>query len=70
MGNYQKKKKKETKVYRKCQNFNFVKVSNIMVFKIGQFNKPLKGEVQGFEGWTEVEPKSNRDDVIINLIMI
>ena len=41
-----------------------------MVFKIGQFNKPLKGEVQGFEGWTEVEPKSNRDDVIINLIII
>ena len=41
-----------------------------MVFKIGPFDKPLKGEIQGFEGRTEVEPKSNRDDVIINLIMI
>ena len=41
-----------------------------IVFKTGSFNEPLKGEVQGFEGQTKVEPKSNRDDVIINLIII
>ena len=27
-------------------------------------------EVQGFRGWTEVKPGSNRDDIIINLIII
>ena len=30
--------------------------SFIMVFKTRLFNEPLKGEVQDFEGRTEVEP--------------
>ena len=38
-----------------------------MVFRPKSFNEPLKGEVQGFEGWTKVKPRSNRDDIIINL---
>ena len=28
----------------------------IMVFKPRPFNEPLKGEVQGFQGRTEIEP--------------
>ena len=41
-----------------------------IVFKIGSFNEPLKGEVQGFQGQTEVESRSNNDDVIMSLIII
>ena len=39
-----------------------------IVFKPGPFNELLKEEIQGFEGRTEIELRSNRDDVIINLI--
>ena len=46
------------------------KCDKSMVFKTGPFNEPLKGEVQGFEGRTEVKSWLNRDDVIINLIII
>ena len=42
----------------------------IKVFRPGPFIEPQKGEVQGFWGRTEVEPGSNRDNVIINLIII
>ena len=42
----------------------------IMVFKFGPFNELKKWEGQGFWSWTEVESRSNRDDVIINLIII
>ena len=38
-----------------------------MVFRPESFNEPLKGEIQGFEGWTKVKPKLNHDDIIINL---
>ena len=37
-----------------------------MVFRHRPFIEPKKGEVQGFWSRTEVESKSNRDDVIIN----
>ena len=40
------------------------------VFKPEPFIEPLKGEVQDFWGRSEVEPGSNRDGVIINLIII
>ena len=40
-----------------------------MVFRPGPFKEPLKGEVQGFKGSTEVWSRLNRDDVIINLII-
>ena len=39
---------------------------NSKVFRLRPFIEPLKGKVQGFWGWTEVEPGSNRDDIIIN----
>ena len=38
-----------------------------MVFKPRPFNEPLKEEIQGFEGRIEIELRSNRDDIIINL---
>ena len=41
-----------------------------MVFRPGPFIEPEKREVQGFWDRTEVEPESNRDDIIINLIII
>ena len=37
-----------------------------IVFKPGPFNELLKEEIQGFEGRTEIELRSNCDDVIIN----
>ena len=41
-----------------------------MILRSGPFNELLKGEVQDFEGQTEVESRSNCDDVIINLIFL
>ena len=32
-----------------------IKLMESMVFKTGPFNEPLKGEVQGFKGRTEVK---------------
>ena len=40
-----------------------------MVFKFKPFNEPLKGEVQDFQNRSEVEPRSNHNDVIISLII-
>ena len=37
-----------------------------IVSKPGLFNELLKEEIQGFEGRTEIELRSNCDDVIIN----
>ena len=47
-------------------NFGLVKS---MVFKPELFKEPLKGEVQGFKGSIDVRLRSNREDVIINLII-
>ena len=41
-----------------------------MLFRLGPFKKTEKGEVQGFKGWTEVQPRSKHDVVKINLIVI
>ena len=38
-----------------------------MVFRLKLFNELLKGEIQDFKGWTEIELRSNHDDIIINL---
>ena len=40
------------------------------VLKPRPFKELGKEEVQGFQGRTSVRPKSNRDDVKINLILI
>ena len=42
----------------------------IMVFRHRPFIEPRKGEVQGFKSWTDVQLRSDCDDVIINLIVI
>ena len=42
----------------------------IMVFKPRLFNKPSKGDVQGFKGRIKVDPSLNHNDIIINLIII
>ena len=41
-----------------------------MILKPGPFKEPEKKEVQSFRDRTKVEPKLNRNDVIISLIVI
>ena len=41
-----------------------------MVFRLRPFKELENGEISGFYGWTEIQLRSNHNDVKINVIII